>query len=107
MPKQYVVIILSSSSSTEPDYVPLYEEAFWLMEAESREQAVERAIARTEGEKVAYQSANGHHLTWTSTLVDVGEALPYHEDSSHEAYSRFFRNIDAYNSLEFEDFRSE
>lgn len=102
----YVAIILMSSSSTELGYAPLYEEAFWLIEAESRDQATERAVDATATENIAYRNANDHQVSWTSQLVDIGEALGSQESPCREVYSRFFRNIDAYKDLRFEDFRT-
>lgn len=100
----YVAVILSRSSSTEHDYVPLYEESFVLVQAASDDEAVEKAKGLARTAETEYDNVHGERISWHAELSEVSEALSAVLEDGSEFYARFFRNIGAYEALGVEDF---
>ncbi len=103
----YIAVIVSRSSSTAIDYVPLCEESFVLLEATSLDEATEKAMARTVAEENQYENVYGDTITWSPRLVELGDALQDTFEDGSELYARFFRNHEAYEQLDFQNFSKE
>ncbi|MDI2032861.1 DUF4288 domain-containing protein [Saccharopolyspora sp. TS4A08] len=92
------VLLLESESEGQP---PLYEESFVLLTAESAEEAAEKAQECGKQQESSYEDENHRPVTWK--LKQVVEVKPLEDatfDDGSELYSRFFRNHDAYRSLD-------
>lgn len=100
----YIAVIVSESSSTAKDYVPLYEESFTLLKAASGEEAVERAKGMAREADDQYENVYDDTVKWTATLVEVGATLCDTLEDGAEFYARFFRNMSAYENLGRETF---
>lgn len=59
----YIAIIIYKSSSTQPDYQPLYQESFVLIKATSLEDAKAKALNYGKNESVSYTNENGETIT--------------------------------------------
>lgn len=100
----YIAIILYKSSSTQPDYQPLYQESFVLIKATSLEDAKVKASNHGKNESISYTNENGETITWSlQQVVDVNSVLDDDFNSSEDGvdlYARHFRNYQAYQSFE-------
>ena len=87
----YIAVILYESSSDAPQYVPLYQESFVLIEAESVEHAHRKALARAETENVSYLNEQGETITWSlRQIVDVNLVLDDRLEDGAELYAVAF-----------------
>ena len=94
----FVAVLLYRSSSDAPDYSPLYEETFLLLEAGSADEAEKKARAYARGGQVAYENEFSETISWELVrVVDVRAALYPPADES-ELYARFFKDYAAYES---------
>ncbi|GAB4205082.1 MAG: hypothetical protein Fur006_60820 [Coleofasciculaceae cyanobacterium] len=97
----YIAVILYESSSTKPEYKPLYQECFVLIKATSVEEAREKALSHASQEQVSYQNEKGDTITWSlKQVVDVNSVLYDEFDDFTELYARHFRNYEAYRLFE-------
>lgn len=97
----YIAVILYESSSTQPEYKPLYQECFVLIKATSVENAREKALSHASQEQVSYQNEKGDTITWSlKQLVDVNSVLYDEFDECTELYVRHFHNYEAYRLFE-------
>lgn len=95
----YVAVLLLEAESEGQR--PLYEESFVLLRAESQEEAAEKARECGKQQETSYQDENHQQISWK--LKQVVEVKPLEDatfDDGSELYSRFFRNRQAYESLE-------
>ena len=93
----YVAVLLLEAEGRQP----LYEESFVLLTAESQEEAAEKAREYGKQQESSYEDENHEQVSWK--LKQVVEVKPLEDatfDDGSELYSRFFRNRQAYDSLE-------
>ncbi|MGL5877438.1 MAG: DUF4288 domain-containing protein [Xenococcaceae cyanobacterium] len=101
----YIAVVLFDSSSNAPDYQPLYEECFILIQANSLEEAREKALLYSRQQECSYQNQNQDTISWTcKQIIDVNSVLYADFDDITEIYARHFRNYEAY--CQFEPFLS-
>ncbi|GAA0338421.1 DUF4288 domain-containing protein [Streptomyces blastmyceticus] len=97
----YIAVLLCQSSSDAEDHVPLYQESFVLVTAQSEAQAREKAAAHGKALETSYENERGELITWRLRhVVDVGEVLDERLTDGSELYARHFRNYAAYRSFE-------
>ncbi|RRO15525.1 DUF4288 domain-containing protein [Saccharopolyspora rhizosphaerae] len=92
------VLLLEAESEGQP---PLYEESFVLLTAESAEEATEKAKECGKQQETSYEDENHRQVTWR--LKHIVEVKPLEDatfDDGTELFSRFFRNHEAYRSLD-------
>lgn len=92
------VLLLEAESEGQPS---LYEESFVLLTAESEAEAAEKAKECGKQQETSYEDENHRQVTWK--LKQIVEVKPLEDatfDDGSELYSRFFRNYDAYRSVE-------
>lgn len=96
----YVAVLIYSSSSDAPGYLPLYEEVILLLHAASADAARVAALRQAADHESRYRNDSGETITWTlEQLVDIAPAV----DDMREAgivYSRHFRDYEAYCRME-------
>ncbi|TWF93180.1 DUF4288 domain-containing protein [Saccharopolyspora dendranthemae] len=93
----YVAVLLLEAEGQRP----LYEESFVLLTAESPEEAAEKAREYGKQQETSYEDENHQQVSWK--LKQIVEVKPLEDatfDDGSELYSRFFRNRQAYDSLE-------
>lgn len=100
----YIAVILSELSSTAEDYEPLCEESFVLISAASQAEALDKAKEHARARKDEYENVLGDPVSWSPTLVELGDSLVDSFEDGSEFYARFFRNRRAYDQLGFESF---
>lgn len=101
-PTFYIAVVVIESSLNSPDYKPLYEERFLLIQASSEEEARGKAIQRS-SEPLAYKNVYGETVTWSfKKVVDVKQVWEHEIVDGTEIFSRFFRRYEAYYSV-FQD----
>ena len=96
----YIAVVLFESSSATNDR-PLYEECFILIQANSLEEAREKALLYSRQQECSYQNQYNDTITWTcKQIIDVNSVL--YDDFSNvtEIYARHFRNYAAYCQFE-------
>ena len=97
----YVAIIIYESTSPSPEYRTLYEEEISLIEADSEEQAREKAFVHGKAQETTYKNQYGETLTVTfKTLVDVQQVLDSDFRDGSLLYARHFRDYEAYEAFE-------
>ncbi len=97
----YMAVVLYESSSSRPDYQPLYEETFMLIIATSIEEATKKALDYAKKAHATYLNDQQEEITWKfKHLVDVNTLLYDSFEDGTELYSRHFYNYDAY--IQFE-----
>jgi hypothetical protein len=97
----YMGVVIYESSSDAPNYEPLYEESFFLIQAESEEQARQKAVLYAQNAKTRYQNEQGETITWSvKTIVDVSAVLANTIEDGSELYARHFRDYQVYESFE-------
>lgn len=97
----YIAVILYESSSTEPNYQPLYQEGFVLIKANSLEEASKKAWNYGLKEQVSYQNENQDTITWLmKEIIDVNSVLYDEFEDGTEIYARHFQNYEAYKQLD-------
>lgn len=99
--RSYVALLLFASASTAPGYRPLYREDVVLLHAPSDEEAraaaerhgraAETSCITVEGETVEVRFLQ---------LVDVAPALEDDLTGTADLYSRHFRDLDAYRTMD-------
>jgi hypothetical protein len=100
-PVRYIAVIVMASSSDAPDYEPLYEECFVLIEAVSPEEAREKALALAGERGTEYRNEMGETIRWSfHRLIDVNRLLEDSLEDGAELYARHFRNYEAYEAFE-------
>ncbi|GAB3670590.1 DUF4288 domain-containing protein [Saccharopolyspora tripterygii] len=95
----YVAVLLLEAHSEGQR--PFYEESFVLLTAESPEEAAEKARECGKQQETSYEDENHQQVSWK--LKQIVEVKPLEDatfDDGSELFSRFFRNYDAYASLE-------
>lgn len=97
----YVAVLLLESSSDSPAHTPLYEESFVLLKAESDAEATEKAASYGKQQETSYEDEKHQLVSWKlKQVVEVKQIEDATFDDGSELYSRFFRNHEAYRSLE-------
>ena len=93
----YIAVILYETSSTAPEYKPLYQECFVLIKATSSEEANEKALIYAMRQEGSYQNEYNETITWSlKQVVDVNSVLYDEFEDGTELYARHFRNYEAY-----------
>ena len=97
----YIAIALYESTSSNPEYLMLYEECFVLIKATSLEQAKDKAWELSKQQEHSYKNGAGSTIAWSlKHIVDVASVLDEGFEDGTELYSRHFRNYRAYYSFE-------
>ncbi|GCE31458.1 hypothetical protein KDA_69420 [Dictyobacter alpinus] len=97
----YIAIVLYEAASDAPNYTPLYQESFLLLQASSQAEANEKALLHAKSATTSYQNEYGETITWTlKTIVDVNTALTNTLEDGAELYARHFHNYQAYEAFE-------
>ncbi len=100
-PSFYMAVILYEAQSDAPDYKPLYEESFVLVEASTEDEARGKAAIHAQGQLSSYQNEFGETITWVEKqIVDVSPVLTDTIDDGSELYTRHFRDYQAYSAFE-------
>lgn len=100
-PQRYIAIVLYESSSSAPDYKPLYEECWTLVEATSEQHARQKVHDLAIHDQTTYQNKFGD--TIQNTLKQIVDVAPLVDDSLQDGttlYARHFRNYRAYAEME-------
>ena len=94
-PAFYFAVFIYESSSEAADYEPLYEESFVPIEADSEEEAKEKALRQVQ-KPFSYKNQYGETITWS--FKQLVALLPVWNEISDgtELCSRFFQNYEAY-----------
>lgn len=97
----YIALLLYEASSPAPDYKPLYEETFVLIQATSIEEAREKANRYALREQTSYFNGQGEEINrLLKHVVDVNAVLYETFEDETELYARYFRNYEAYRLFE-------
>ncbi|MBD2308167.1 DUF4288 domain-containing protein [Chroococcidiopsis sp. FACHB-1243] len=97
----YIAVVLFESSSSAPNNRPLYEECFILIQANSLEEAREKALLYSRQQGCSYQNQYNDTITWTcKQIIDVNSVLYDDFSDVTEIYARHFRNYEAYCQFE-------
>ncbi|MDV2995110.1 MAG: hypothetical protein N4J56_004764 [Chroococcidiopsis sp. SAG 2025] len=97
----YIAVILFESSSSVPSDRTLYEECFILIQANSLEEAREKALLYSRQQECSYQNQDKDTITWTcKQIIDVNSVLYDDFGDVTEIYARHFRNYEAYCQFE-------
>lgn len=100
-PHWYVAILLYESSSPDPGYTPLFEEAILLLQAASDDEARTKAQAHADRSRTSFKNVLGQTIIWTlKHIVDVNVMLVDGPADGAEIYARHFRDYDAYRKFE-------
>ncbi len=95
--RRYMAIVLYKSSCSAPDYKPLYEECWTIIEASSEEHARQKAHTYAQQAQHSYKNQFGETITVAfKQIVDVAPLLSDVIEDGAELYARFFRNHQAY-----------
>jgi hypothetical protein len=95
-PDLYIAVVVYESSADAQDYDPLYEESFMIIEADSEEEAREKALSRV-NEPHSYKNQYGATITWSfKQLVQLLNVWDAGLKDGAELCSRFFQNYEAY-----------
>jgi len=81
--------------------VPLYEERILLIEAANEDEALKKAKALAQSDRVSYENEYGEQVTWS--VLQVVSITPLMDDTlttGTELHSRYFRSLDNYRVLE-------
>lgn len=97
----YTAVLVFGTSSPSPEYQPLYSEEFIAVEANSDEEAKERAIAKGKEAEHSYQNRYDQtiHVKF-KTVVDIQEPLDAAPSKEGTIYVRHFRDYKAYEAFE-------
>lgn len=99
--QRYIAIVVYESSSPAPDYKPLFEECWSIVEANSEEHARQKTQTLAQAGEHSYQNQYGETITVRlKQIVDVALILDQSMSDGADLYARFFRNYQAY--CEFE-----
>ncbi|WP_218023487.1 DUF4288 domain-containing protein [Nocardia altamirensis] len=97
----YIAVILFESTSDAPDYVPMYQEDFVLLYAESEDAARKLAVAAAKEQECTYRNEQGENITLAlKGIVDVNRSLTDDLSNGGDLYARHFRDYDAYRRME-------
>lgn len=97
----YAALVLSKSALKDDKYEPLYEEMLILIEARTKEEAMEKATSVANKTHCSYLNIDKEEVTWSfEKLVDVTEISDSPPQDGSELYSRHFRNYKAYEDFE-------
>jgi hypothetical protein len=97
----YVAVIVYESSSDASTYKTLYEECFVILQANSLEEAKQKAQSHGEKQRSSFKNSSGEQITWgLKSVVDVSPALYDAMADGVDFYSRHFRNYQAYEAFE-------
>lgn len=97
----YIAIILMKSSSPSPEYIPLYEELFVLIIADTLHNARQKAIAYGTNQETDYYNENKWFISLRmKKVIDVNPVLSDTIKDVTELYARHFKNFDAYRNFE-------
>jgi len=97
----YVAVLLFESSSDAPDYEPLYDESFVLIEADSIDAAAQRALELGNAGDTSFENEAGETIVWKlKHVVDVADAVDAELTDGATLYSRHFRDYAAYRRFE-------
>lgn len=101
VPSYYVAVVVYEASSDAQNYVPLFEECFFLLQAESQKEAHQKALLRAQNAQTSYQNEQGETITWSlKTIVDVNSVIADKLEDGSEIYARHFRDYQAYEAFE-------
>jgi len=96
----YAALLVYEYASSAPGFEPLYEETVTLIEANSTEQAAERAREFALFRQHSYKNEAGETIQYhMKHLVDVVEINDRLGDQA-EIYTRHFRDYEAYRAFE-------
>lgn len=96
-----VAILLFESSSSAPDYRPLYREDIVTLRARSLREARDRAERHGREGQISYSNQAGEEVRDRLVeVVDVAPALYENETSPADLYSRHFRDLTSYRTFE-------
>ncbi len=97
----FVVVIVYKSSSPAPDYLPLYEETFSLIRAESADAARARALVLAGTRAATFVNHRGQETTWElHQIVDISPILQDDIGEVTALYSRRFQDFTAYQAID-------
>ncbi|MEO7021315.1 MAG: DUF4288 domain-containing protein [Ktedonobacteraceae bacterium] len=97
----YIAIILYEASSDAPDYTPLYQESFVLLQAHSAEEARQKAFLHAQHEQISYPNEYNEQISWSfKQIIDVSPVLSETFNDGSELYARHFRDYQAYRLFE-------
>lgn len=95
--RNYVAIVLISSTSDSTEYQTLYDETTLLIQANSKEEATSKAVQYGQSCEGSYTSAGGFHIVQKFMGVeDVNDILEDLGGDVTAVNSRFFHDLDAY-----------
>ena len=93
----YIAVILFESLSNAPNSQSLYEECFILIQANSLEEAREKALLYSRQQECSYQNQYKDTIAWNcKQIIDVNSVLSDNFSEVTEIYARHFRNYEAY-----------
>lgn len=97
----YVAVLLYESTSPDPGYTPLFEEAILLLQAASDDEARTKAQTHGNQSRTSFKNALGQTIVWSlKHVVDVSEMLVDGPVDGAEIYARHFRDYAAYRKFE-------
>ncbi len=97
----YIAVIVYESSSDSPTYKILYEECFVTIQANSLDEAKQKAQNHGNKQNSSFKNSAGEQITWNlKSVVDVSPALYDEVADGVDFYSRHFRNYQAYEAFE-------
>lgn len=99
--KRYIAIALYEFSCPTPDYDPLFQESWLIVESSSQEAARQKAEALARQNEGSYQNEAGETITIKLRhIVDVSPLLDQEIRDGSELYARHFRNYEGYCAFE-------
>lgn len=97
----FVAILLFESSSSAPDYRPLYREDIVTLRAPSLREARARAERHGRDGQISHSNQVGEEIRdRLLEVVDVAPALDGNNTSPADLYSRHFRDVTSYRRFE-------
>lgn len=95
--RNYVAIVLISSTSDSPEYQTLYDETTLIIQSNSIEEATSKAVQYGKSCEGSYTSADGFRIVKKFMHVeDVNDILEELGEDVTAINARFFHDLDAY-----------
>lgn len=99
--ERYIAISIYEFSCVTPNYKPLFQECWSIIDATSQEEAQQKAEMLAQKSEHSYQNQDGQTITVKlRQIVDVARMLDPEMQDGAEFYARHFCNYQAYCDFE-------
>lgn len=98
--RYYAAVILNELSSLSPTHTTLYEEEVVMILAHSEDDARTQATSNAKAQEDSYQNQYGETITHKFLDIKDIQLMPPSLESGTTVYSRFFKNMEAYEAFD-------